>query len=162
MCFFSVLAAKNARLDVSLPNLSTALHLAVRSGSEPLVQTLLAKGLDPNTTGPKEYTALHLAALHSHPALVEMLLKAEAQVDSEIKRNKNTMLNVLFSLCVFSSSTSGVCASWCSFYWPTVLLHYYHYKNIYIYAITAIFFCHYHNLYYRETNAATSYMLHST
>ncbi|XP_059922497.1 CARD- and ANK-domain containing inflammasome adapter protein [Gadus macrocephalus] len=79
---FRVLAGKNAKLDVSLPNLATALHLAVRSGSELLVQALLAKGLDPNATGPKAYTPLHLAALHSHPALVEMLLKAEAQANA--------------------------------------------------------------------------------
>ncbi|CAL8309147.1 unnamed protein product [Lota lota] len=79
---FRVLAAKHAKLDVSLPNMATALHLAVRGGNEPLVQALLAKGLDPNTTGPKTYTPLHLAALHSHPALVEMLLKAEAQANA--------------------------------------------------------------------------------
>ncbi|CAL8254722.1 unnamed protein product [Merluccius merluccius] len=79
---FRALAAKQAKLDVTLPNLSTALHLAVRSGSEPLVQALLAKGLDPNTTGPKAYTPLHLAALHSNPALVEMLLKADAQANA--------------------------------------------------------------------------------
>ena len=99
MCFFRVLAAKNAKLDVSLPNLATALHLAVRGGSEPLVQALLAKGLDPNTTGPKAYTPLHLAALHSHPVLVEMLLKAEAQVHSEIKIYQNKYH--LHFLCLF-------------------------------------------------------------
>jgi ankyrin repeat protein len=101
MCFFRVLAGKNAKLDVSLPNLATALHLAVRSGSELLVQALLAKGLDPNATGPKAYTPLHLAALHSHPALVEMLLKAEAQVNSEIKINTISIFH--FSSYVVSS-----------------------------------------------------------
>uniref|UniRef100_A0A671V3S8 Uncharacterized protein n=1 Tax=Sparus aurata TaxID=8175 RepID=A0A671V3S8_SPAAU len=42
--------------------------------------TLLGKGLDPDTTGPKAQTPLHLAAQCNRPELVDLLLKAGAQV----------------------------------------------------------------------------------
>ncbi|XP_071381102.1 CARD- and ANK-domain containing inflammasome adapter protein [Centroberyx affinis] len=79
---FRALAAAQARLDAAIPNLSSALHLAVHSGSAPIVQTLLEKGLDPNTTGPKAQTPLHLAAQHNRSALVALLLRAGAQVNA--------------------------------------------------------------------------------
>ncbi|KAM4629266.1 CARD- and ANK-domain containing inflammasome adapter protein [Polymixia lowei] len=80
---FRALAAKQARLDATLPNLSSALHLAVHSGSVPIVQALLEKGLDPNTTGPKAHTTLHLAARRNTSGLVGLLLKAGAQANAE-------------------------------------------------------------------------------
>ncbi|KAM3876151.1 CARD- and ANK-domain containing inflammasome adapter protein [Diretmus argenteus] len=79
---FRALAAKHARLDAILPNLSSALHLAVHGGSVPIVQTLLEKGLDPSATGPKGHTPLHLAAHHNSSALVGLLLGAGAQANA--------------------------------------------------------------------------------
>lgn len=75
-----MLVAKQAKLDATLSDLSSALHLAVHSGSVPIVQTLLEKGSDPNTTGPKAQTPLHLAAQFNRPELVDLLLKSGAQV----------------------------------------------------------------------------------
>lgn len=72
--------AKQAKLDATLSDSSSALHLAVHRGSVPIVQTLLGKGLDPDTTGPKAQTPLHLAAQCNRPELVDLLLKAGSQV----------------------------------------------------------------------------------
>ncbi|XP_026161374.1 CARD- and ANK-domain containing inflammasome adapter protein [Mastacembelus armatus] len=77
---FSVLVENQAKLDATLSDLS-ALHLAVHSGSVPIVETLLEKGLDPNITGPKDRTPLHLAAQCNRPEIVDLLLKAGAQVN---------------------------------------------------------------------------------
>ncbi|XP_029905581.1 CARD- and ANK-domain containing inflammasome adapter protein [Myripristis murdjan] len=79
---FRALAAKQAKLDATLPNLLSALHLAVQSGSVPIVQALLDKGLHPSTAGPKAHTPLHLAAHHNRPQLSGLLLKAGAQVNA--------------------------------------------------------------------------------
>ncbi|KAM7388513.1 hypothetical protein PAMP_024683 [Pampus punctatissimus] len=79
---FRVLVAKQAKLDVTLSDLSSALHLAVHSGSVPIVQTLLEKGLDPNRAGPKGQTPLHLAAQCNRSDLVGLLLRAGAQVNA--------------------------------------------------------------------------------
>lgn len=79
------LAAKQAKLDATLPDQSSALHLAVQSGSMPIAQALLDKGLDPNTTGPKAHTPLHLAAQHNRSALVGLLLRAGAQVMQQMQ-----------------------------------------------------------------------------
>ncbi|XP_070689060.1 CARD- and ANK-domain containing inflammasome adapter protein [Pempheris klunzingeri] len=79
---FRVLVAKQAKLDATLSNLSSALHLAVHSGSVPIAQTLLEKGLDPNITGPKVQTPLHLAAQYNSQELVDLLLRFEAQVNA--------------------------------------------------------------------------------
>ncbi len=75
-----MLVAKQAKLDATLSDLSSALHLAVHSGSVTIVQSLLEKGLDPNITGPKAQTPLHLAAQCNRPELVDLLLRAGAQV----------------------------------------------------------------------------------
>lgn len=72
--------AKQAKLDATLSDLSSALHLAVHSGSVSIAQTLLEKGLDPNISGPKAQTPLHLAAQCNRPELVDLLLRAGAQV----------------------------------------------------------------------------------
>lgn len=72
--------AKQAKLDATLSDLSSALHLAVHGGSVPIVQTLLERGLDPNITGPKAQTPLHLAAKCNRPECVDLLLRAGAQV----------------------------------------------------------------------------------
>ncbi|XP_030583124.1 CARD- and ANK-domain containing inflammasome adapter protein [Archocentrus centrarchus] len=79
---FSVLIAKNAKLDATLSDLSSALHLAAHSGSIPIVQTLLEKGLDPNIKGAKGYTPLHLAVQCNRPDIIGLLLKHGAQVDA--------------------------------------------------------------------------------
>ncbi|XP_044056798.1 CARD- and ANK-domain containing inflammasome adapter protein [Siniperca chuatsi] len=79
---FRVLVAKQAKLDATLSDLSSALHLAVHSGSVPIVQTLLERGLDPNITGPKAQTPLHLAAQCNRPEFVDLLLRAGAQVNA--------------------------------------------------------------------------------
>lgn len=77
---FSVLVAKQTNLDATLSDLSSALHLAIHSGSVPIVETLLEKGLNPNVNGPKAQTPLHLAAKCNRSDLVGVLLKAGAQV----------------------------------------------------------------------------------
>ncbi|XP_023284986.1 ankyrin-1-like [Seriola lalandi dorsalis] len=77
-----VLVAKQAKLVATLPDLSSALHLAVHSGSVPIVQILLEKGLDSNITGPKALTPLHLAAQCNRSNLVGLLVKAGAQVNA--------------------------------------------------------------------------------
>ncbi|KAL7888091.1 hypothetical protein AOLI_G00030650 [Acnodon oligacanthus] len=79
---FKVLVSKKAQLDKRLPNQTSALHLAIQSGSMPLTQILLDKGLDPNSIGPKDQTPLHFSALHNHPALMALLLRKGAQVNS--------------------------------------------------------------------------------
>ncbi|KAF7645591.1 hypothetical protein LDENG_00201500 [Lucifuga dentata] len=79
---FRALVVKQAKLDVTLPDLSSALHLAIHSGSVPIVQTLLEKGLDPNIAGPKAQTPLHLAAQCNRPALIGLLLRSGAQVNA--------------------------------------------------------------------------------
>ncbi|XP_005479286.2 CARD- and ANK-domain containing inflammasome adapter protein [Oreochromis niloticus] len=79
---FSVLVAKNAKMDATLSDLSSALHLAARSGSKPIVQTLLEKGLDPNIKGAKGHTPLHLAAQCDRPDITGLLLKGGAQVNA--------------------------------------------------------------------------------
>ncbi|KAL1022513.1 hypothetical protein UPYG_G00028690 [Umbra pygmaea] len=78
---FRSLAAKKAIVDATLPNFSSALHLAAQNGNEIIAQTLLEMGLDPNLPGPKANTPLHLAVQHDRPAIVELLLKAGAQVN---------------------------------------------------------------------------------
>lgn len=82
MTFFSfrVLVAKEAKLDATLSDLSSALHLAVHSGSVSIVQTLLERELDPNRAGPNLQTPLHLAAQFNRSDLVGLLLRAGAQV----------------------------------------------------------------------------------
>lgn len=75
-----MLVAKQAKLDATLSDLSSVLHLAVHSGSVPIVETLLKMGLNPNITGPKAQTPLHLAAQCNRSELVGLLLKAGAQV----------------------------------------------------------------------------------
>lgn len=75
-----MLVAKQAKLDATLPDLSSALHLAVHSGSMPTVQTLLEIGMDPNITGPKAQSPLHLAAQCNRLELADLLLRAGAQV----------------------------------------------------------------------------------
>lgn len=75
-----MLVANQAKLDATLSDLSSALHLAVHSGSVPIVETLLEKGLYPNINGPKAQTPLHLAAQGNRSDLVGLLLKAGAQV----------------------------------------------------------------------------------
>ncbi|XP_045906758.1 CARD- and ANK-domain containing inflammasome adapter protein [Micropterus dolomieu] len=79
---FRALLAKQAKLDATLSDLSSALHLAVHGGSVPIVQTLLERGLDPNITGPKAQTPLHLAAKCNRPECVDLLLRAGAQVNA--------------------------------------------------------------------------------
>uniref|UniRef100_A0A7N6ASE0 CARD domain-containing protein n=1 Tax=Anabas testudineus TaxID=64144 RepID=A0A7N6ASE0_ANATE len=78
----SVLVANQAKLDATLSDLSSALHLAVHSGSVPIVETLLEKGLYPNINGPKAQTPLHLAAQGNRSDLVGLLLKAGGQVNA--------------------------------------------------------------------------------
>lgn len=56
------------------------MHLAARSGSKPIVHTLLEKGLDPNIKGAKGHTPLHLAAQCDRPDITGLLLKGGAQV----------------------------------------------------------------------------------
>uniref|UniRef100_A0A8C2I7Q6 CARD- and ANK-containing Inflammasome Adaptor Protein n=1 Tax=Cyprinus carpio TaxID=7962 RepID=A0A8C2I7Q6_CYPCA len=56
----------------SLKNQTTVLHMAI----------LLDKGIDPNITGPKDQTPLHLSALHNQPALMALLLRVGAQINS--------------------------------------------------------------------------------
>ncbi|XP_035032939.1 CARD- and ANK-domain containing inflammasome adapter protein [Hippoglossus stenolepis] len=79
---FRVLLAKQAKIDAALCDCSSALHLAVHSGSVPIVQTLLEKGLDPNITGPQDQHPLHLAALSDRSDLVGLLIKAGSQVNA--------------------------------------------------------------------------------
>ncbi|KAL6486171.1 hypothetical protein MHYP_G00055630 [Metynnis hypsauchen] len=79
---FKVLVSKKAQLDKRLPNQTSALHLAIQSGSMPLTQILLDKGLDPNSIGPKDQTPLHFSALHNQPALMALLLHKGAQVNT--------------------------------------------------------------------------------
>ncbi|XP_027146038.1 CARD- and ANK-domain containing inflammasome adapter protein [Larimichthys crocea] len=79
---FRVLVAKQAKLDATLSDLSSALHLAVQSGSVSIVQTLLERGLDPNITGPKAQTPLHFAAQCNRPEMVDVLLRAGAKVNA--------------------------------------------------------------------------------
>ncbi|XP_017544099.1 CARD- and ANK-containing Inflammasome Adaptor Protein [Pygocentrus nattereri] len=79
---FKVLVSKKAQLDKRLPNQTSALHLAIQSGSMPLTQILLDKGLDPNSIGPKDQTPLHFSALHNQPTLMALLLHKGAQVNS--------------------------------------------------------------------------------
>uniref|UniRef100_A0A8C1YIZ7 CARD- and ANK-containing Inflammasome Adaptor Protein n=1 Tax=Cyprinus carpio TaxID=7962 RepID=A0A8C1YIZ7_CYPCA len=50
--------------------------------SSVLPQILLDKGIDPNITGPKDQTPLHLSALHNQPALMALLLRVGAQINS--------------------------------------------------------------------------------
>lgn len=75
-----MLVGKQSKLDATLSDLSSALHLAVHSGSVPIVKTLLEKGLNPNINGPKGQTPLHLAARCNKSDLVGLLVKAGAQV----------------------------------------------------------------------------------
>lgn len=75
-----MLVAKQAKLDDTLSDMSTALHLAVHIDSVPIVQTLLDQGVDPNITRANAQTALHLAVQCNRPELVSVLLKAGAQV----------------------------------------------------------------------------------
>ncbi|XP_076009468.1 CARD- and ANK-domain containing inflammasome adapter protein [Genypterus blacodes] len=79
---FRVLVEKQARLDATLPNLSSALHLAIHGGSAPIVQMLLEKGLDPSIVGPKSQTPLHLATQCNRPAFVRLLIRSGAQVNA--------------------------------------------------------------------------------
>ncbi|KAI4892557.1 hypothetical protein NFI96_024723 [Prochilodus magdalenae] len=79
---FKVLISRKAQLDKKLPNQTSALHLAIQSGSMPITQILLDKGMDPNSIGPKDLTPLHLSALHSQPALMALLLRKGAQVNA--------------------------------------------------------------------------------
>ncbi|XP_051803192.1 CARD- and ANK-domain containing inflammasome adapter protein [Acanthochromis polyacanthus] len=79
---FRVLAAKQAKLDTTLPDLSSALHLAVHGGSIPIVQNLLEQGTDPNVTGAKGQMPLHLAAQCNRAGLTGLLLEAGAQVNA--------------------------------------------------------------------------------
>ncbi|XP_047443635.1 CARD- and ANK-domain containing inflammasome adapter protein [Mugil cephalus] len=79
---FRALIAKQAKVGSSLPDLSSALHLAVHGGSVSIVQTLLEKGLDPSITGAKGQTPLHLAAQCKRPDLADLLLNAGAQVNA--------------------------------------------------------------------------------
>ena len=80
------LAAKQARLDAVLPNLSSVLHLATQSGSVPIVQTLLEKGFEPNITGPEGHTPLHVAAQHNRSAIAGLLLTAGTQVNYDLMK----------------------------------------------------------------------------
>lgn len=75
-----MLVAKQTKLDATLSDLSSALYLAVHSGSVPIVETLLEKGFNPNINGPKAQTPLHLAAKSNRSDLVGLLLEAGAQV----------------------------------------------------------------------------------
>ncbi|KAM9385858.1 CARD- and ANK-domain containing inflammasome adapter protein [Pholidichthys leucotaenia] len=77
-----VLVAKQARLEDTLSDKSSALHLAVHNGAVPIVQTLLEKGLDPNITGAKAQTPLHTAAHHNRPDIIDLLIKSGAQVNA--------------------------------------------------------------------------------
>ncbi|KAK2835799.1 hypothetical protein Q5P01_016283 [Channa striata] len=79
---FSMLAAKRAKLDATLSDLTSALHLAAHGGSVPIVETLLEKGINPNIPGPGAQTPLHLAALSNRSNLVGLLVKAGAQVNA--------------------------------------------------------------------------------
>uniref|UniRef100_A0A8C1YIZ9 CARD- and ANK-containing Inflammasome Adaptor Protein n=1 Tax=Cyprinus carpio TaxID=7962 RepID=A0A8C1YIZ9_CYPCA len=83
----------------SLKNQTTVLHMATNKlpfwtldymlsdiyfnlKSSVLPQILLDKGIDPNITGPKDQTPLHLSALHNQPALMALLLRVGAQINS--------------------------------------------------------------------------------
>ncbi|KAG9282716.1 ankyrin-3-like [Astyanax mexicanus] len=79
---FKMLVSEKAHLDKKLPNQTSALHLAIQSGSMQITQILLNKGMDPNITGPKDQTPLHLSALYNQPTLMALLLRKGAQVDA--------------------------------------------------------------------------------
>lgn len=79
-----MLVAKEAKLDVTLPDRSSALHLAAHSGSVSILETLLGKGQNPNTAGPKAQTPLHLAAQSNRSDLVDLLVKFGAQVNVKL------------------------------------------------------------------------------
>uniref|UniRef100_A0A8C1R1M6 CARD- and ANK-containing Inflammasome Adaptor Protein n=1 Tax=Cyprinus carpio TaxID=7962 RepID=A0A8C1R1M6_CYPCA len=58
------------------------LILLINFQSSALPQILLDKGIDPNISGPKDQTPLHLSALHNQPALMALLLRVGAQINS--------------------------------------------------------------------------------
>lgn len=87
-----MLVGRQAKLDATLHDLSSALHLAVHAGCVPIAEALLKAGLEPNTTGPKAQTPLHLAAQRNRPEFVGLLLKGGAQV-------KCTLVSRLQCLC---------------------------------------------------------------
>lgn len=75
------LLALGADPRAALPNGETVLMNCARTGSTQGVRALLAKGADPNATeSSHDQTALMWAAAQRHPAVVDVLLKAGANL----------------------------------------------------------------------------------
>lgn len=75
-----MLTEKQASLDATLSDRSSVMHLAVQGGSVPIMEKLLEREFNPNSTGPKAQTPLHLAVALNRTDIVCLLLKAGAQV----------------------------------------------------------------------------------
>lgn len=54
----------------------TALHVAVQSGDEEMVETLMKHGADPKAVNKHGLDALHFAVKQGHEEIVEILLDA--------------------------------------------------------------------------------------
>ena len=65
-------------VDAAQPDGTTALHWAVRHGTQDVAARLLGAGADPNATNRYGVTPLALAATNGHPGLVAALLDAGA------------------------------------------------------------------------------------
>lgn len=67
-------------------------------GDYAAVNGLLEQGMDPNCYDHSGSTALHLAASYRHPDIIELLVKAGANVNC---RDKNVSKYFLSKICLF-------------------------------------------------------------
>ena len=79
-----------------------ALHAAAQQGDAALVQELLGKGLAPSTFDDLGMTPLHYAAQEGHLPVIDLLLRAGADVDAHDERRiGNTPLGEVAGNCSY-------------------------------------------------------------
>jgi ankyrin repeat protein len=79
-----------------------ALHSAAQGGDLALVQELLGKGCLPNAFDDLGMTPLHYAAQEGHLPVIDLLLRAEADVDAHDERTiGNTPLGEVAGNCSY-------------------------------------------------------------
>ena len=90
----NILLKTNVNLDLQDQQGKTALHCAIKYGTQRSIDLLLNKGADPYIKDNEGSTALHLAATYGHTEVLKELIKREPSRLKEKDENGRTLLHL--------------------------------------------------------------------